>query len=81
MFDHLLVPQAPAHPDGLVQPAAARMEVESGRLPLAFQPTRPDADQRPAPGNDVEGLDGPGRYEPIVAGDYVRAKLNAIDTA
>ena len=26
-------------------------------------------------------VDGPGRYEPIVAGDYVRAKLNAIDTA
>ena len=48
VLDHLLAPQPPADPDGLVHAAAPGGEVEADRLPLGLQPAGPDTELDPA---------------------------------
>src|SRR5215469_3701432 len=55
VLDDRIGPQPPAYVNGLVDARAARVEVESHRLPFAAQPARADAEVEPPSGEDVHG--------------------------
>ena len=71
VLDHVLGPQAPADVDRLVDPAAARGEVEAGRVPLLLEPARADPELHPTAGQHVERGDGPGGHEGVAQPDVV----------
>src|SRR5205823_3026618 len=67
--DDRVGPEQLADRDGLVDPTAARREVELGRRPFLFEPRRADTEQKAAARQQVHGLDSTRRGERVAKPD------------